>query len=155
MEIIGIVVLVIVVVLIVGSMDNARPVSSWSDEKLLRMYGKLLNASTVNNRAGNHEQANEHFKKAEEVKEEIESRRKKLLTQGVEQLADALAPAIRNTAQLASAAIEKVMTEQKVNVDQARAILGSRLKEAHAKYTSQGMNDEKAGEAAMKEVFGN
>ena len=44
---------------------------------------------------------------------------------------------------------------EKVNVDQARAILGSRLKEAHAKYTSQGMNDEKAGEAAMKEVFGN
>lgn len=153
MEIIAVIVVVVVVALIVGSMDNARPVSDWSDEKLARMFGKLLNASTVARRAGNNEQADAHFKKAEEVKQEIEARRKKGLTQEVEQLADAMRPQIQSTAQLAASAIEKVMTEQKVNADQARAILGNRLKEAHAKYTAQGMNDEKAGEAAMKEVF--
>lgn len=128
MEIVAIVVVIVVVALIVGSLDNARPVSSWSDEKLQRMYSKLVRAATAAFNAGNQEAAKKHSQKADEVMREIQARRKNATTQSVEQLADALAPTIRNTAQKAAEAIQKTMAEHK-EVPLANAAHAAALKQ--------------------------
>lgn len=154
MEIVGIIVLIAVVALIIGSIDNAKPVTSWPDEKLQRMYGKLLHASTVAVRAGDREQAKAHLDKAKEVQKEIEARRSNVIRQSAERLAEEKGAEIRSVGQKSAEAIQKIMSEQGVDYQTAGSILVKRMEEAHAKYVKQGMTDDQADEAAMKEVIG-
>lgn len=74
MEIVLIIVGVFVLLLIFGGIDNNRPVTSWSDDKLLRMHGKLLHAARTAQDAGNMQQAKERTEKAHEVESEIRRR---------------------------------------------------------------------------------
>lgn len=75
--VIGIVVLV-VIVLFLGGLDNNRSVEQWSDDKLLRMHGKLLHASNMAYKANRPNKALELSQKAEEVKNEITRREKNI-----------------------------------------------------------------------------
>jgi hypothetical protein len=153
MEILAIlagVVVVFVVILVIGSMDNARPVSGWSDEKLQRMYMKLLHASTAQS---NREKSNKYFQKSQEVKHEIEKRREKATAQFATEMADKLAPSIQAATQRTLEVVQKIMAEQKVDFEQAHKIVGKRLSETTTKYLAQGMTDDQAQAAAMKEIF--
>lgn len=58
-------------VLVIGGIDNDRPVSQWSDRKLDRMHGKLLYAAKAKSAVGDHGGAKELISKAEEVLLEI------------------------------------------------------------------------------------
>lgn len=71
---ISVVVAVFVVLLILGGIDNARPVKGWSDAKLMRMHGKLLLAARAAHEAGNMKQVQERMDKASEVEQEIRRR---------------------------------------------------------------------------------
>ena len=75
MEIVISVIIIFVVILILGGLDNNRPVKSWSDAKLARMHGKLLRASSASSQAGYFEKASEQSQKAKEVEQEIERRK--------------------------------------------------------------------------------
>jgi F0F1-type ATP synthase membrane subunit b/b' len=126
MEILAFVIVAFVVILIIGSWANARPVSSWSDEKLQRMYGKLLGASTAQS---NSEKSKEYFQKAQEVKKELEARKIKSAEKLATKLADDLQPTIQLATQRSLEVIQKTMTEQKVDFEHAHEIVGNRLKE--------------------------
>ena len=74
MEIVLIIVAVVVILTIIGSIDNNRPVSSWSNEKLHRMHRKLARAGNASTAVGWHETAKKHDAKFLEVTEEIKKR---------------------------------------------------------------------------------
>lgn len=74
MEIALIIVAVVVIFTIIGSIDNNRPVSSWSNEKLHRMHRKLARAGNASMAAGRHEIAKKHDAKFMEVTDEIKKR---------------------------------------------------------------------------------
>jgi TPR repeat protein len=74
MEIVLIIIGIVVVILIAGGVDNNRPVSEWSDQKLMRMHGKLLHAARTAQEAGNFAQAQQRADKAAEVEDEIRRR---------------------------------------------------------------------------------
>lgn len=115
----------LVIVLFIGSLDNARPVSTWSDDKLKRMYGKLLNASSAE---GNREKSAQHFKKAQEVKQELEKRKLQNAEQFAAGLADQMAPAIQEITQKTLEVVQRIMQEEKVSFDEAHTIMGNGLR---------------------------
>lgn len=65
---------VLVLVFIFGGIANNKPVRDWPDDKLIRMHGKLLNASKLQT---NSNKRLELFNKAEEVLNEINRRQGK------------------------------------------------------------------------------
>ena len=69
--VIGIVVAIVVIIFMVGGVDNDRPVSKWSDEKLVRMREKLQRAASANFDAGNMNAYKRHTEKKQEVDNEI------------------------------------------------------------------------------------
>ena len=145
MEILAIVIVIFVVMLVIGSMANATPISGWSDEKLQRMYGKYLRAANP---------SNDYLKKSEEVRHEIETRKKQKATQFATQMADELAPSIHALSEKAAKLVQRTMEEENVGEAAAREIVGNRLKETNTKFLAQGMTEEQANAAAMKELFG-
>lgn len=144
MEILAIVVVIFVAMLVIGSIANATPISTWSDDKLKRMYGKYLRAANP---------SNDYLKKCEEIKYEIETREKKRAAQFATELADQLAPSIHALSERAAKLVQRTMQEEKVGEEAAREIVGNRLKETNAKFLAQGMTEEQANAAAMKELF--
>ena len=78
MEIIIGIVILVAIVLFIGGINNNSPVESWSDEKLQRMYGKLLHSAALASKANYSEKASELQKKADKVKEEIDKRQNNL-----------------------------------------------------------------------------
>ena len=144
MEIVAVVVVIFVVMLVIGSIANATPISNWSDEKLQRMYGKFLRAANP---------SNDYLRKSEEVKHEIETRKKKKAAQFATEMADQLAPSIHALSERAVELVQRTMQEENVGEEAAREIVGKRLIEANAKFLAQGMTEEQANGAAMKEIF--
>lgn len=71
MEIILGVIVLAIIIFVVGGIDNDRPVSEWSDEKLVRMREKLQKAASANFDAGNMESYKQHSEKKKEVDNEI------------------------------------------------------------------------------------
>lgn len=147
MEVIAIIVVVIVVVLVIGSFDNARPVSEWSDEKLIRMYPKLLRAG---NAQTNQQKANEHYKKAKEVEQEIKKRN---LLREAHNTMQSLRPTIDDLSNKLASEIKKITSEKNCSMDEAREILESKIDQAISKYKEQGMTDDQAEKAALKEFL--
>lgn len=81
MEIALFVILALVVVaFVVGGIDNNRPVSEWSDDKLSRMHGKLLHLAGLKMQAGDYK-ADKNDLLLDEVKKEIVARQSKLKRQ--------------------------------------------------------------------------
>lgn len=77
MEIVLIIVGIVVLLWVIGGLDNNRPVQRWSDEKLERMRGKLLHAARTAREAGNLDQASVRLSKAEEVLQEVRRRKER------------------------------------------------------------------------------
>ena len=148
--VIAIAVIGIVVALAIGSMANSTHASTWSDEKLQRMYGKLLNASRATT---NIEKSKEYLHKAQEVKQEIEKRKTHAAEQVATTLADHLAPTIEEVTKKTIEVVEKTMREENVEFDEAHRIVGTRLREANKKFLEQGLTEEQANAAAMKKIF--
>ena len=144
MEILAIVVVILIVMLVIGSIANATPISSWSDEKLQRMYGKFLRAANP---------SNDYLKKSEEVRHEIETRKKQQAAKFATEMADQLAPSIHVLSERAMKLVQRTMQEEKVGEEAAREIVGNRLKETNAKFLARGMTEEQANAASMKEIF--
>ncbi|MEX8503793.1 MAG: tetratricopeptide repeat protein [Leptothrix ochracea] len=71
--VIGIIILAIII-FVVGGIDNDRPVSKWSDEKLARMRDKLQRAASLNFDAGNMNAYKKHADKKKEVDDEVVKR---------------------------------------------------------------------------------
>lgn len=179
MEIIIAIVLIVAVtaaMLYAGSRDNAKPISSWSDEKLLRMHGKLGRASTAQVNAGmtveNLKKAGEYLAQRTDVEQEIQRRKQKYNDQQINDLADQMAPAIKDvTAQVTQMAMpvfkeqlqmnlmrmleanQKVMQEDSVTFEEAKAITRARQEQVAKGFIAQGMTQEQADAASMKEVF--
>lgn len=74
MEIVLGIIVLAVIVFIAGGIDNNRPVSKWSDEKLVRMREKLQRAANVNFDARNMNTYKKHADKKKEVDDEIVKR---------------------------------------------------------------------------------
>lgn len=147
MEVIAIIVVVIVVILAIGSIDNARPVSEWSDDKLIRMYPKLLSAG---NASTNPQASNEHYKKADEVKREIEKRN---FLREANNTMQSLRPAIDELSNKLASEIQKIMSENHCSMDEAREIMGKKREQVISKYKEQGMTDDQAEDAELKEFL--
>lgn len=75
MEIILIVVGIFTAVMIMGGIDNNRPVKDWSTEKLERMLPKLQRVSHGQKSSGNHEKAEEIDQKIAEIAGEMQRRK--------------------------------------------------------------------------------
>lgn len=159
MEILIIVVVVIAVFWIIGGIDNNRPVSSWSDEKLSRMLGKLHHAASAQLNAGNYEKSGEHSNKAKEVEEEIERRKQNRIKELGEKQFD-----FNNTqdfAELAQLMAEKslnilhrTMHENSCGEEEAKEIVSKKIEALTKKYTDEGLDEEEASEKAMQELLG-
>ena len=78
MEIILGIVVIVVIIFIISSIDNNRPVSDWSDEKLHRMHGKAIRASSAAYRAGQSGQGKIYSEKADEISAEINKRQRSI-----------------------------------------------------------------------------
>lgn len=76
MEIVIGIIVIAVIIFVIGGMDNDRPVSEWSDEKLVRMREKLQRAASANFDAGNMDSYKKHADKKQEVDDEIVRREK-------------------------------------------------------------------------------
>lgn len=74
MEIVLGIIVIAVIIFVVGGIDNDRPVSEWSDEKLVRMRVKLQKAASANFDAGNMDSYKKHADKKKEVDDEIVKR---------------------------------------------------------------------------------
>lgn len=81
MEIIIGAIVLIGIVLFLGGLNNNRPVKEWSDDKLMRMHGKLLHTSSMASKANRSDKASELSQKAEEVKNEIIRRQQNIENQ--------------------------------------------------------------------------
>lgn len=67
MEIVNCIIVVAIILFIVSGMDNDRPVSEWSDEKLVRMREKLQRAASANFDAGNMNAYKKHADKKKKL----------------------------------------------------------------------------------------
>jgi TPR repeat protein len=76
MEIVIGIIVIAVIIFVIGGMDNDRPVSEWSDEKLVRMREKLQRAASANFDGGNMNSYKKHADKKQEVEDEIFKREK-------------------------------------------------------------------------------
>ncbi len=93
MEILIGIIVVAVIIFIIGGIDNDRPVSEWSDEKLIRMREKLQRAASANFDAGNMNAYKKHADKKQEVDNEIVKREKAYQSsQASEYKADSIFP---------------------------------------------------------------
>jgi uncharacterized membrane protein required for colicin V production len=63
MEIVIGIIIIAVIIFIIGGMDNDRPVSEWSDEKLVKMREKLQRAASANMDAGDFSAYKKHSDK--------------------------------------------------------------------------------------------
>ena len=71
MEIILGLIVIAIIIFVVGGIDNDRPVSEWSDEKLVRMREKLENAASANFDAKNMVSYKKHTDKKKKINNEI------------------------------------------------------------------------------------
>lgn len=159
MEIILIIVVVVVIFLVIGGIDNDRPVSDWSDEKLERMLPKLEYAASAQIQARNLDKHNEHKKKAQEVKDEIEKRKQAKIEEIGEKTFDP-----NNTeefAQLAQIMAEKsmnllrtTMQENNCSEDEAKVIVANEIETLTKENINAGMNEEEANEKAFNQLLG-
>ncbi len=75
MEIIIGIIILVVMVFVISAIDNSRPVSDWSDEKLYRMHDKAIRASSAAYSVGQVEQGKIYSDKADEISAEINKRK--------------------------------------------------------------------------------
>ncbi|WP_019675178.1 hypothetical protein [Arsukibacterium perlucidum] len=142
MEIVIGIIIVVVILFVLGGMDNNRPVKDWSDDKLNRMHPKLMNAR--------------QYEKADEVKKEIERRQQErkaeeilnqLPQQGSSEM-DMLHKMAANMAKLT----QTVMAENSCSEEEANAIISKRIETIEANLKAQGLSEDEVSERALKEL---
>ena len=151
MEIVFVIVLVIIAILVIGSLDNARPLSSWSDEKLERMAHKYLNAARANSFGT--PAATKYLQQAQSVQEEIAKRKSAKAESTISHLAAAMGPMLHEAGQKMAETVEKTIKAEGVDLETARAIVGKRLNDSEQKFLAAGLGQDEAMQAAMKEVL--
>ncbi len=159
MEVLVVVVVIFVIIWILGGADNNRPVSDWSDDKLLRMHGKLLYAASAQAKADNYEKMMEHTNKAKEVAEEIERRKKIKIKELGEKTFD-------NMTTQEFSELSRLMAEQSLNLikttmqkhlcseEEAMEKISNKIEALTKDYMEQGLNKEDASEKAMQVILG-
>ena len=163
MEILIVIVVVVVVLFIFGGMDNSRPVSSWSDDKLHRMQEKLSYAGSAATTASQYESAKKHFDKLEEVKAEIEKRKSQRAEELVTKVAgldpvDALnsndmAQFIGMMGSKMAELTIQTMNENSCSEEQAKEIISAKIEEIESELRSQGLSENEVAERAMKRLL--
>ena len=132
-----------------GTMDNNRPVASWSSDKLHRMHLKLLKAANAQFKLGNYSDSTKYSDKAKEVDAEIKRRGQLLLGLVTNVVKDATVA----TAKLKKL-IDRTMAENTCNRDQAAAIVSEKLGALATEYVRQGLNQNDANEKALAQLLG-
>lgn len=160
MEILIVIVLVIVVLFILGGMDNNRPVTSWSDDKLHRMQAKLSYAGSAAMSAGQYDSAKKHYDKLEEVKAEIEKRKTQQtsdLSLNIKQLnkEEALRPddmprLIGIMGDKMSELTTRIMIKHSCSEAQAGDIISTKIKEMESDLRLKGLSEDQVAEALLK-----
>lgn len=165
MEIVVLIVVVVVFVIlfIVGGADNNRPASSWSDEKLQRMQGKLAYAGSAAMKAGQHKSAKEHYDKLEEVKVKIERRKaqrardlvSKVSTLDVSEALNSndLAQFIGMVGSKMAELTTRIMNENSCSEERAREIISAKIEEIESELKSQGLSQDQVAEESMKRIL--
>ena len=159
MEVLAVIVVIFVIIWILGGADNNRPVSDWSDDKLLRMHRKLLYAASVQAKANKYEKIMEYTNKAKEVAEEIERRKKIKIKELGEKTLDNMT--IQEFSELS-----RLMAEQSLNLikvtmqthlcseEEAMEIISKKIERLTDDYMEQGLSKDDASEKAMQVILG-
>ncbi|WP_028672383.1 hypothetical protein [Saccharospirillum impatiens] len=159
MEIIIGIVVVVVIIMFFGGIDNNRPVTSWSNDKLERMHGKLLYAASAQAKAGNFQKSEEHSRKAQEVEQEIERRKQARIKELGEKTFDPnntsdFAELTKIMAEKSLQLLNKTMSENSCTEDEAKEIVSQRIETLASEYVMEGMNDEDAKQKAISKILG-
>lgn len=160
MEIILIVVGVVVLLFVIGGIDNNRPVTSWSDEKLTRMHDKLIHAARTAQAAGNMEQAKSSLDKANEVKLEVQRRTKdKEMNSKIDEAVQIANDPEMNSI-LADIGIKMGYiyhaAQKKYDIPESEAyeVIDQELIDVEKKYQQQGYDEDSSTIKAVEEIYG-
>ncbi|MEX0739055.1 MAG: hypothetical protein WD071_06920 [Pseudohongiella sp.] len=144
-------------------MDNNRPVSSWSDDKLHRMQAKLQYTGSAATKAGNYESAKKHFEKLEEVKAEVEKRKTRSADDLVTKVSglnpvDALnsndmAQFIGMMGNKMAELTTRTMKENSCSEEQAKEIISARIEEIESELRHQGLSEDEVAATSMKRLL--
>lgn len=160
---VGIVVAIVVAAFVFGGMDNDSPASSWTDEKLTRMLPKLSHVMGLAVQASEIDKAEKYNKKINEIKNEISKRITTLENDRVKELGakpfDLNDPA--SIAEMASIMAERshnlltlTMKENGCDEEKAGEIISQEIERLEEEFLGQGLDQEKATEAAMQQLLG-
>jgi hypothetical protein len=143
MEIVLVIAVILVIALVIGSMDNNRPVSDWSDEKLLRMHDKSC----------------EHQEKFNEVGEEIKRRQNAAFSQKSGKSASDLSQQeqmnlMQVAAQRSAALMQETMQNNKCTEPEAKKIIASKIDAITQDFIKQGHDPDSANERAIQKILG-
>lgn len=157
MEILISIVILFAIIWILGGIDNNRPVSKWSDEKLNRMYSKLHYASSAQAKAGNYNKSMEHLEKAREVEAEVlrrkQARAAKIEGEGLNSSSD-FSELAQVIAERSMKLLESTMRENLCSEEEAKEIISKRIDQLRTMYIDNGFDQEHANERAMQELLG-
>jgi hypothetical protein len=159
MEIVLVIAVILVIALVIGSMDNNRPVSDWSDEKLLRMHDKLNKAANAAFMAKDYNKSGEHQEKFKEVGEEIKRRQNAAFSQKSGKSASDLSQQeqmnlMQVAAQRSAALMQETMQNNKCTEPEAKKIIASKIDAITQDFIKQGHDPDSANERAIQKILG-
>lgn len=143
------IVALVIVAFVVGGMDNNRPVSEWSDDKLARMHGKLVHLAGIKMKAGDYK-TDKNDLLLEEVKKEIIARQVK------HEMGAAFAEKVnersKNNAAAWDLAVNNHSKKNNTTKEKSHETLSAIMPKLISKYQSMGHDQLAATDLALDEI---